>query len=218
MAQWCFLLARTERTGKKQHGITVFLVPMADQAITVRPIASMVGPHHLNELFIDGLWVTDADVLGTVNEGWAVVQEVLAFERVGIARYARCERLLKKAPAVLGPGWDTIPAELKVRWARALTSCRRARLLAYRVVSLQSSGTVRPGDVAAYRIAVTKLDQESAEVLLDIVGNVFGADSAEESFRKAVEDHWRYAQAATVASGSIEMQRILMARSLLSAS
>jgi alkylation response protein AidB-like acyl-CoA dehydrogenase len=218
MAQWCFLLARTDRTGKKQHGITVFLVPMTAEAIEVRPIASMVGPHHLNELFIDGLWVTETDVLGEINEGWAVVQEVLAFERVGIARYARCERLLKTAPSILGPDWDSIPAELKVRWARALTRCRRARLLAYRVVSLQSAGTVRPGDAAAYRIAVTKLDQESAEVLMDVVGNIFRADSTVEIFQRAVEDHWRYAQAATVASGSIEMQRILMARSLLPAS
>ena len=54
----------------------------------------MMGPHHLNEVFFDDLRVTDADVLGAVDDGWTVVQEVLAFERVGIARYARCERLL----------------------------------------------------------------------------------------------------------------------------
>ena len=47
-----------------------------------------------------------------------------------------------------------------------LTHCRRARLLAYRVVSLQSSGRIQPGVAAAYRIAVTKLDQDSAEVLM----------------------------------------------------
>ena len=62
----------------------------------------MIGPHHLNEVFFDDVQVTEADVLGPVDEGWQVVQEVLAFERVGIARYARCERLLQAAPAVLG--------------------------------------------------------------------------------------------------------------------
>jgi alkylation response protein AidB-like acyl-CoA dehydrogenase len=215
MAQWCFLLARTERAAKKQHGITVFLVPMSDPAIEVRPISSMVGPHHLNELFIDGLWVTEADILGRVNEGWSVVQEVLAFERVGIARYARCERLLKKAPSVLGDDWLTVPSDLRTRWIKALTHCRRARLLAYRVVDLHRAGTVRPGDAAAYRIAVTKLDQDSAEVLMDMVGCTSRTDAEFNLFRRAVEDHWRYAQAATVASGSIEMQRILMARELL---
>jgi alkylation response protein AidB-like acyl-CoA dehydrogenase len=218
MAQWCFLLARTSKGEKKQHGITVFLVPMDDPAIEVRPIACMMGPHHLNEVFIDDLWVTEADVLGPVDQGWKVVQEVLAFERVGIARYARCERLLRLAPAVLGDEWDTLPAELRGRWARMLTHCRRARLLAYRVIDLQNTGRVTPGDTAAYRIAVTKLDQDSAEVLMEIVAAASLAGQGAERFRRAVEDHWRYSVSATVASGSIEMQRILLARALLAAS
>ena len=115
---------------------------MDDPAIEVRPIRCMMGPHHLNEVFFDDLRVTEADVLGTVDEGWSIVQEVMAFERVGIARYARCERLLAAAPAVLGDRWDELPAELRGRWVRMLTHCRRARLLAYRVVSLQSTGQV----------------------------------------------------------------------------
>jgi alkylation response protein AidB-like acyl-CoA dehydrogenase len=217
MAQWCFLLARTSRGEKKQQGITVFLVPMDDPAIEVRPIPCMLGPHHLNEVFLDDLWVTEAEVLGEVDRGWSVVQEVLAFERVGIARYARVERLLQWAPAALGVAWDDLPDELRGRWARMLTHARRARLLAYRVVATQATGQVRPGDTAAYRIAVTRLDQESADVLMDIAAHL--PDAADESrrFRKAVEDHHRYSVSATVASGSIEMQRILLARALLAA-
>ena len=212
MAQWCFLLTRTARGDKKQQGLTIFLVPMSDPAIEVRPIASMVGPHHLNEVFFDELWVTEADVLGPVDEGWQVVQEVLAFERVGIARYARCERLLDRAPAVLGDQWESLPEELRARWAESLTHCRRARLLAYRVVGMQQSGRVRPGDVAAYRIAVTRLDQSSAEVLMEIIGQAVLVGDEAQRFKRAVDEHWRYAQASTVASGSIEVQRMLLAR------
>src|SRR3546814_11977475 len=89
----------TSRGEKKQQGLTIFLVPMDAPGIEVRPIATMLGPHHLNEVFLDDVWVTEADVLGEVDQGWKVVQEVLAFERVGIARYARCERLLQAAPS-----------------------------------------------------------------------------------------------------------------------
>jgi alkylation response protein AidB-like acyl-CoA dehydrogenase len=218
MAQWCFLLARTSTGEKKQQGLTIFLVPMSAPGIEVRPIRAMLGPHHLNEVFFDGVRVTEADVLGPVGGGWQVVQEVLAFERVGIARYARCERLLLAAPRVLGDQWRALPAELRGRWARMLVHCRRARLLAYRVISLQSAGTVTPGDAAAYRIAVTRLDQESAEVLMEILGLAVlsGTGGTQDRwFRLEVEDHWRYSQASTVASGSIEMQRILLARTLL---
>ncbi|WP_249784265.1 acyl-CoA dehydrogenase family protein [Mycolicibacterium lacusdiani] len=217
MAQWCFLLARTSRGEKKQRGLTIFLVPMDDPAITVRPIGAMLGPHHLNEVFFDDLRVTEADVLGTVDDGWSIVQNVLSFERVGIARYARCERLLHMAPDALGDRWDALPAELRARWARMLVHCRRARLLAYRVVALQAGGQVKPTDSAAYRIAVTKLDQDSAEVLMEIVAAIPPDPSAAaETYRLEVEDHWRYSQASTVSSGSIEMQRILLARTLVS--
>ena len=226
MAQWCFLLARTSKEEKKQQGLTIFLVPMDDTAIQVRPIRAMLGPHHLNEVFFDDLKVTDADVLGTVGGGWSIVQDVMSFERVGIARYARCERLLAAAPSMLGDRWEELPAELRGRWTRMLTHCRRARLLAYRVVSLQSSGRIQPGDAAAYRIAVTRLDQDSAEVLMEIVAAIPRRDraglsrggAAAEYFRAEVEDHWRYSQASTVASGSIEVQRMLLSRALLAAS
>jgi alkylation response protein AidB-like acyl-CoA dehydrogenase len=223
MAQWCFLLARTSKVGegatlKKQQGLTIFLVPMDDPAIQVRPIRAMLGPHHLNEVFFDDLLVTEADVLGPVDGGWSIVQDVMSFERVGIARYARCERLLHAAPTVLGDAWDGLPAELRGRWARMLTHCRRARLLAYRVVSLQSSGRIQPSDAAAYRIAVTKLDQDSAEVLMEIIAAIPRDDAAARYFRAEVEDHWRYSQASTVASGSIEVQRMLLSRAMLAAS
>ena len=235
MAQWCFLLARTSRGEKKQQGITVFLVPMDAPGIEVRPIPCMLGPHHLNEVFLDDVWVTEADVLGEVDQGWKVVQEVLAFERVGIARYARVERLLQWAPAALGDAWDALPDELRSRWSRMLVHARRARLLAYRVIATQQTGQVRPGDTAAYRIAVTRLDQESAEVLMDIAADSRRGREAEQARRESQPtrgDLVGERSPATagnrgpppllgvghVASGSIEMQRILLARALLAAS
>ncbi|WP_233617361.1 acyl-CoA dehydrogenase family protein [Actinomadura sp. WAC 06369] len=224
MAQWCFLLARTARRERRQQGLTIFLVPMGAPGVEVRPIGALLGPHHLNEVFLDEVRVGPGAVLGEAGEGWAVVQEVLSFERVGIARYARCERLLQAAPRVLGDAWDELPAELRVRWARMLAHCRRARLLAYRVVAVQHEGRVAPADAAAYRIAVTRLDQDSADVLAEIAectepapdGDP-GADAEAARFRRAVEDHRTYAHASTVASGSIDVQRMLLARALLAA-
>ena len=59
------------------------------------------------------------------------------------------------APTVLDDRWEDLPEELRGRWVRMIVHCRRARLLAYRVVALQNAGRVQPGDTAAYRIAVT---------------------------------------------------------------
>ena len=217
MAQWMFLLARTDSTADKHRGITVFLVPMSRPGIEVRPIAAMVGPHHLNEVYLDGVAVGPEDVLGKVNDGWGVVRKALAYERVGISRYARCERLLAEAPTALGERWKRLPDELLSRWSMALVHARRARLLAYNAIGKQDAGIVDPADSAAYRIQVTQLDQEVGEVLMDAVEEL-ALGNAEEPYTRyvrAVEDHWRYAQASTVASGSTEMQRILLARTLI---
>ena len=211
------LSARTHpQGGEEAAGLTIFLVPMDDPAIQVRPIRCMMGPHHLNEVFFDDLRVTRADVLGEVDQGWSIVQDVMSFERVGIARYARCERLLAAAPSVLGDRWEDLPAELRGRWVRMLTHCRRARLLAYRVCRCRVAANPA-WDAAAYRIAVTKLDQDSAEVLMDIAAEVSPDDPGGRWFLGEAEDHWRYSQASTVSSGSIEMQRILLSRALLAA-
>jgi alkylation response protein AidB-like acyl-CoA dehydrogenase len=215
MAQWCLLLARTSRESRRQDGISIFLVPMSTPGIEVRPIASMVGPHHLNEVFFNGVRAEDSQVLGEVGRGWPIVMEALALERVGIARYARCDRLLNWAPTALADRWEQMPGSLKHRWAGCLIKTRRARLLAYAAISVQESRAADLLTSAIYRVAVTELDQEVAEVLMEMVGGQAITPEQASPFERAVEDHWRYAQASTIASGSIEMQRRLIARALV---
>ncbi len=219
MAQWCVVAARTSTEGRKHEGITVFLVPMDGDGPTVRPIASMLGRHHLNEVFFDEVFVGPDSVLGEVNGGWAVIREALKFERVGIARYARCDRLLHLLREELGESWNDLPGGLRARWARALIHVRTARLLAYRVVAAQEAGTLTDADASIARVATTLCDQEVAEVLFEALGPraLDNATSSAAILHGAVEDHWRYAQAATIASGTIEIQRMLIARSVLAA-
>jgi alkylation response protein AidB-like acyl-CoA dehydrogenase len=217
IAQWCVLAARTSSEGPRQAGITVFLLPMDRPGITVRPIPSMLGPHHLNELFLDDVRAEPDEVLGGVGQGWSVIRAALAYERVGIARYARCERLLAAARREVGEGFASLPESLRARFARALVHARVAKLLAYRAIEAQSRGVVTDLDASVARIAVTLGDQETADVLAELAGPRFLRDgSSPEAFlRGAVEDHWRYSQAATVASGTIEIQRMLVARAVL---
>lgn len=214
MAQWCVLAARVG-TGERHEGITMFLVPMDTEGITVRPIRSMLGPHHLNEVFFDDVWAGPDAVLGGVGEGWEVIRRALAHERVGIARYARCERLLSALGRELAPVWDELPPALHSQWARALVQVRVARLLAYRTVRAQETG--EPPDVmaSAARIAVTQCDQQVAELLFQAIEDESLESGRGAPLHGAIEDHWRYAQAATVASGTIEVQRMIVSKALL---
>ncbi|GAC1516986.1 MAG: acyl-CoA dehydrogenase family protein [Acidimicrobiales bacterium] len=215
MAQWCVLAARVGPMGAKKHeGITIFLVPMDRAGITVRPIRSMLGPHHLNECFFDDVWVGPDEVLGGVGGGWAVIRKALAHERVGIARYARCDRLLSLLAAELGR--DGVPSALRAQWARSLIEVRVARLLAYRAIRGQEAGEPSDASASVARLAVTQGDQHVAELLFEALGErAIEGKGPSSPLAGAVDDHWRYAQAATVASGTIEIQRMIISRNLL---
>jgi len=219
MAQWCVLAARVgTATTKKHEGITIFLVPMARDGITVRPIKSMLGPHHLNECFFDGVWAGPDEVLGGVGNGWNVIRRALSHERVGIARYARCDRLMSQW-AASDDGAASLPEGLHSAWARALVQVRVARLLAYRAVADQEAGRGADVSASAARLAVTQCDQQVAELLFQAVEDRSLEDADHGApLDGAIEDHWRYAQAATVAAGTIEIQRMIVSRSLLAGS
>ena len=193
----------------------MFMVPMDTAGITVRPIRSMLGPHHLNEVFFDDVPAGADAVLGEIGGGWSVIRTALAHERVGIARYARCERLLSALGAELEPHWHRLPASLQQRWVRALVAVRVARLLAYRTVHVQASGAIPDAVASTARIAVTQCDQTTADVLMSAIEHRGLDAGATAPLHGAVEDHWRYAQAATVSSGTIEVQRMIVAKSVL---
>jgi alkylation response protein AidB-like acyl-CoA dehydrogenase len=219
MAQWCVLAARIGAMAANKHeGITIFLIPMDRPGITVRPIRSALGPHHLNEVFFDAVEAHPGDILGGPGNGWNVIRRALAHERVGIARYARCDRLMSEWAADRS-GLDSVPPGLRTQWVRALTQIRVARLLAYRAVAEQEAGRTADVTASAARISVTQCDQQVGELLFQAVEDR-GLDGPgpDAPLGGAVEDHWRYAQAATVASGTIEMQRMIVGRALLGGS
>jgi alkylation response protein AidB-like acyl-CoA dehydrogenase len=217
MAGYCFLAARVAGSDKGASGITIFLIPMDREGIEVRPIKSMLGRHHLNECFFNNVWASSDEILGGIGAGSKIIRRTLSYERVGIARYARCDRLLALLSRSLEGQWDALPAALRARWNKALIKVRTARLLAYRCVAAQVRGEATSDTLASVaRVAVTQCDQEVAETLLQVLGHrgLEGA-GADAPFFGAMEDHWRYAQASTVAAGAIEVQRETVARSVL---
>lgn len=215
MAQWCVLAARVGPKGAKKHeGITMFLVPMDREGVTVQPIRSMLGRHHLNEVFFDDVEVGPDEVLGEVGDGWSVIRRALAHERVGIARYARCERLLSMVADEVG-GIGALPPAMRTAWARALVQVRAARLLAYHTVEEQERNDPRDETASAARLAIVQCDQAIAELLFQVLEDRSLESGPSAPLAGAVEDHWRYAQAATVASGTVEVQRIIVSRALI---
>ncbi|HMC38117.1 MAG TPA: acyl-CoA dehydrogenase family protein, partial [Acidimicrobiales bacterium] len=78
------LLARTNPDVPKHQGITYFALDMRQPGIEVRPLREMTGRALFNEVFINEARVSDAAIIGGANNGWAVANTTLAFERAGL--------------------------------------------------------------------------------------------------------------------------------------
>jgi len=84
MAQYadrCLLLARTDRSGPPQAGLTYLLLDMKAKGVSVRPISQITGDDEFAEIFFDDVEVPVADLVGEEGQGWAVAQATLASER-----------------------------------------------------------------------------------------------------------------------------------------
>jgi alkylation response protein AidB-like acyl-CoA dehydrogenase len=83
-ANMIFVLARTAPDQPKHTGISFLLVPMDQPGVEIRPITNMAGHDHFNEVFFSDARCPKGNVLGEVNNGWAVGNTLLGFER-GVA-------------------------------------------------------------------------------------------------------------------------------------
>src|SRR5580698_5212544 len=97
-ADWCFVLVRTNPNARKrQEGISFLLVDMKTPGITVRPIISIDGSHHLNEVFFDNVKVPVENRVYEENKGWDVAKFLLGNERTGIARLGKSKERVASA-------------------------------------------------------------------------------------------------------------------------
>src|SRR5919109_4270360 len=80
-ADWYWVAGRTDPDAPKHKGITLFLVPMNADGITIEAMDTIGDGERTNEVFLDGVFVDDDHVVGEVNKGWYYISEALDFER-----------------------------------------------------------------------------------------------------------------------------------------
>jgi pimeloyl-CoA dehydrogenase len=102
VADWVFALVRTDGEARKQEGISFLLIDLKTPGITIRPIISIDGGHHLNEVFFDDVRVPLANLVGEENRGWDCAKFLLGNERTGIANVGLCRERLDYARELAG--------------------------------------------------------------------------------------------------------------------
>jgi alkylation response protein AidB-like acyl-CoA dehydrogenase len=99
-ADWIFCLVRTDRDARPQHGISFLLIDMKSPGVNVKPIATMDGFHHLNEVFFDEVVVPAENLVGEENRGWSYAKHLLTHERTTLARGRGCKRTCPPGPGI----------------------------------------------------------------------------------------------------------------------
>jgi alkylation response protein AidB-like acyl-CoA dehydrogenase len=84
VSDWMMLLARTDPDAPKHKGITYFLLDMKTPGITVKPLKQITGDDEFNEVYFDNVRVHESQILGGLNNGWAVGLTTLMYERLAL--------------------------------------------------------------------------------------------------------------------------------------
>ena len=159
--------------GRQRHvGLSQLLIELDQPGVTIRPIISMTGEHHFNEVVFDGVFVPDAQVVGTIGDGWAQVTAELAYERSGperlLSTFVLLDTLVGELAARSG---DSGSGELGSGDLGSAGAVGRvvARMWACRQMSLAVAGALAAGEAPEIAAALvkdvgTRLESEIIEV------------------------------------------------------
>jgi alkylation response protein AidB-like acyl-CoA dehydrogenase len=218
-AQWSdfgYLLARSEPVAGAA-GITAFILDMHSPGVDIRPLREMTGTTDFNEVFLDGVRVAATNVIGAPGEGWRVANASLAAERGGVGgggSRRTVEGLVQLARQARRGGAPALSdAAVRQEIGAFAARSRIQDYLAYRMATKVQRGQSSVTDAPLTKIWFSELNLEMTEYGLDLQGPrsilAEGDPLAYEDGRW--QDMFLYARAWTIAGGSNEVLRNLIA-------
>jgi len=207
-ADFCILLARTGEAGRK--GISVFVLPMEAKGVSVRLIASLQGKRSLHALFLDQVELASSALLGPENDGWSIVRDVLANERIGSPRYALAWRGLARAVDWLIQRGRFSDSATRAMAAQARAALQAARLLALRVIDGRVKKRPAGADTNVARFAAAFAERMVCDFL-----STFALELVTGNADPIVAAAYRRSGSAGIAAGSAEIQLNLIAHNFL---
>jgi alkylation response protein AidB-like acyl-CoA dehydrogenase len=228
-ADWMFCLVRTDPAARKrQEGISFLLIDMKTPGITVRPIVSIDGSRHLNEVFLDDVRVPVAMRVGEEDRGWTYAKYLLSNERMGVAKVGRLKERLdfvrKLAARIDGDGAPLIEdCSFRERLAQLDVEIKALELTQLRLVASQGrppSGQPDPFS-SILKLRASELLQSVLELIMDAGGPVSNAvwDTDAAGFgdeaMTTLAPPYLFARSATIYGGSSEIQKNILAKSVL---
>ena len=208
--QWGLATVRTDPDAPKHAGVTMMAIDMRADGVEVRPLREMTGEALFNEVFLDNVFVPDADVVGEVGQGWRVARATLGNERVSIGGGSGSIRLTPDDVAALLDKAGPLGESRLRRAGEVFAEVYTLRPLNIRIAARALAGTgVGPEG------NVTKLlKAESSQHLTELASELIGAAMVTGDAAEVAHDYL-FARCLTIAGGTSEIMRNTIAERLL---
>jgi len=215
VADWCFVLARTEPGSRRSAGLSYLLVPMNQPGITVRPIRQLTGTSEFNEVFFDGARTPSDMVVGDVGDGWRVAMATLAIER-GVSTLGQQVGYRRELEALVDVARQTGAAEdplLRDKLARAWIGLQvmRAQVLSM----LDQDDASATAGASVVKLLWSRWHRDVGELAMRIIGP---ASMVAQGPPYDLDDWQRlylFSRADTIYGGSQEIQLGIIAERAL---
>jgi pimeloyl-CoA dehydrogenase len=221
LADWVFALVRTDNAARKQEGISFLLIDLKTPGITIRPIHSIDGEHHLNEVFFDEVRVPAGNLVGQENRGWDCAKFLLANERTGIANVGLCRERLDHARELAGritQAGQPLLAEARLRAEIATLDAevRALEITNWRFLLTESEQHRLPAFASVLKLKGVELQQEVHALLARIVGpSGLERRGGDEVAHGPVTPRYFYSRAASIYGGTSEVQKDILAKAIV---
>ena len=212
-----YLLARSDKTAKKQHGISFLLVDLKTPGITLRPIRNLAGHEEFCQVFFDNVRVPRAALVGGLNDGWTVAKALLGFERLGIGSPRRPQYALNRLEMVARAKGLLEDTGFVDRFIALKLDIEDGAALYGRFVEQVKRGEPLGPDVSMLKIWTMETWQRLSELLVEagaeqgVIAGVQDAGGVEADFLNP----FYYSRPATIYGGSSEIQRNILAKYVL---
>jgi len=213
----CFTLVRTNKTARKQEGISFLLIDLSTPGISIRPIINLAGDDEFCEVFFSNVRVPAASLVGEKDQGWSVAKALLGYERIWIGSPALAGKALSLAHELVLALGRTDDVGVTDRLAQLTADLHDYRLLYAEICDTVADGATPGPEASMLKVFASELLQRLTEFNYEIAAE-WGAVVGDVQINDTLADlHWQFMMARPVSifAGANEIQRGILAKNVL---
>jgi alkylation response protein AidB-like acyl-CoA dehydrogenase len=215
IADWCFVVARTEPGSVGPKGLSFLLVDMEQPGVQPRPIRQMTGEAEFAEVFFDSAEARIEDRIGAEGDGWKVAMALLGYER-GVSTLAQQMHFRNELDEIIaaakanGKANDPVTRQ---KIAQAHAGLKIMRYNALRMLANAESSALSP-EAYTYKLYWSRWHRDLGELAMDVLGQE-GEIGINEERMGALATMYLMSRADTIYAGTDQIQRNIISERAL---